>query len=139
MVGLTTDAVGDAHDKSVSHFSTTALSYSEGGGGGGETSTTTTVVPATTTTTIPPNQIQTADYDGEIVVTFTETDGVVGYENVEAEGWMVDILVEDEDVVRLRCTREDPYLRVIARGWLLDDPEGEDDGELKAKTRELDD
>jgi Flp pilus assembly pilin Flp len=44
VVGLMTDAAGDAHDKSVSHFSTTASSYSEGGGGGGagETTTTTT-------------------------------------------------------------------------------------------------
>jgi hypothetical protein len=109
VVGLTTDAAGDAHDKSVSHFSTTASSYSEGGGGGGagETTTTTTVAPTTTTTTIPPNQTQTVDYDDEIV--------------------------------RLRFTREDPYLRVMARGWLLDDPEGEDDGELKARTRELGD
>ena len=95
-------------------------------------------MPPTTTTTIPPNQIELADYNGEIVVIFTETDGVVGYEIVQADGWTVAILVETEDKVRLRFTRQDPYLRVIARGWLVDDPGGDDDGELEAKTRELD-
>lgn len=72
------------------------------------------------------------------MVIFTETDGVVGYEIVEAEGWTVSILSETDDKVRLRFTRQDPYLRIIAKGWLLDDPGEEDDGELNAKTRELD-
>ena len=94
----------------------------------------TAVPPTTTTTTIPPNQIETADYIGEIVVTFTETDGVVGFEIVEADGLTVEILTEADEKVRLRFTRQDPCLRVIAKGWLFDDPDGDDDGELKAKT-----
>ncbi|MCL1600281.1 MAG: hypothetical protein M3112_01940 [Actinomycetia bacterium] len=165
VLALTTNGVAAAHDNAASHFSTTLHSYSEddggGGGGGGGTSTTTTTVPpttttvpptttttvppttttvppTTTTTTVPPNQVETADYNGEIVVVFSETDGVVGYEIVEAEGWTVEILVENDDKVRLRFTRQDPYLRVIAKGWLVDDPGGDDDGELSAKTNELD-
>ena len=127
-VSVTKDAIADSQARSVSHFATTAYTFGndDGGGGGDGTTTTTTlpptttttVPPTTTTTTIPPNQTSTATYGDEVSVTFNETDGVVTYESIEADGWTYEIIEDSGTKVHLKFTRKDPDKSVVMKGWI---------------------
>ncbi|MFV1971751.1 MAG: hypothetical protein ACC683_12205 [Acidimicrobiia bacterium] len=119
-----------------------------GGGGGGTTTTTTTTVPpttttttttvpptttTTTTTTVPPtttttttipdggqgaNQTKTATYGDEISVTFWETDGVVTFGSVQADGWTYEVTKDKERRQNLEFTNTTSGKVVQIKGWL---------------------
>ena len=137
-MGGATSAASDALDESVAHFAYT------GDGGGSPTttvpsSTTTTTVPpttttsstSTTTTTVPPttttttlpvaNQTKSAAYLDEISVTFWETDGVVTFGDVEADGWtykVTNATKDDDRKQTLKFTNTTSGKVVFIRGKL---------------------
>lgn len=136
VMNLTTDAIAGSHESAASHFATTPYSYRSGGGGeggggeggGGEgttttttvapTTTTTTVAPTTTTTTLAANQTETASFGNEISVTFTEIDGEVDYESVEADGWTYVVTHDTGTYLRMKFTQSNPDHKVIVKGSL---------------------
>jgi len=130
------DAVGTVLDASVAPYVATP---GGGGGGGGSTTTvpetttttvpptttttvppttTTTVPPTTTTTTIPPNQVAAAQFGDEILVPFSETDGVVTYGDVEADGWTYVVTSDTGTSIRMVFTTKNPDHKVVVKGWL---------------------
>jgi hypothetical protein len=141
-VGFANDAVVTVLDASVAPYVDTSEGGSgDGGGGGGSTTTvpetttttvppttttttvpptttTTTVPPTTTTTTVPPNQVAAAEYEDEISVTFSETDGVVTYDDVEAEGWTFVVTEDSGTSIRMEFTTTNPDRTVNVRGYL---------------------
>ena len=129
VMNLTTDAIAGSHESAASHFATTPRSYQNDGGGSATTvpptttttvppTTTTTVPPTTTTTTIPPNQVAAAQFGDEILVPFSETDGVVTYGDVEADGWTYVVTSDTGTSIRMVFTTKDPDHKVVVKGWL---------------------
>ncbi len=137
-VGFANDAVVTVLDASVAPYVDTSEGGSGGGGGGGSTTTvppttttvppttttvppTTTTVPpttTTTTTTVPPNQVAAAQFEDQISVAFSETDGVVTYDDVEADGWTYVITSDTGTYIRMVFTTTNPDHKVVVRGWL---------------------
>jgi hypothetical protein len=129
-VGFANDAVVTVLDASVAPY----VDTSEGGSGSPTTvppTTTTSTVPATTTTTtVPPNQVAAAQFGDEILVDFSETDGVVVYDSVEADGWTYVITSDTGTYIRMVFTTTNPDHKVVIKGLL------NSSGVLKAKVIE---
>ncbi len=141
-MGNATSAGSDALGDSVAHFA-----YAGDGGISTPTTTvpptttTTTVPPTTTTTTVPPttttttvptttttttiagggqvaNQTKTAAYLDEISVTFWETDGVVTFGSVQADGWTYKVKKDYKRRQNLKFTKTTSGKVVQINGWL---------------------
>jgi len=142
-MGSATSAGSDALGDSVAHFA-----YDGGGSGPTTTTvppttTTTTVPPTTTTTTVPPtttttttvpptttttttlpngggvaNQTEKATYKDEISVTFWETDGVVTFGSVQADGWTYKVTKDYKRRQNLKFTHTTSGKVVLINGWL---------------------
>jgi len=140
-IGLANDAVVTVLDASVAPY----LDTSEGGSGGGggstttvppttstvpATTTTSTVPATTTTTTVPPNQVAAAQFEDQISVAFSETDGVVTYDDVEADGWTYVIRSDAGTYIRMVFATTNPDHKVVIKGFL------KSNGVLKTKVIE---
>ncbi len=134
-MGNATSAGSDALGDSVAHFA-----YAGDGGSSTPTTTvpptttTTTTVPptTTTTTTVPPttttttlpngggvaNQTEKATYKDEISVTFWETDGVVTFGSVQADGWTYKVKKDYKRRQNLTFTNTTSGKVVLINGWL---------------------
>jgi len=141
-VGFANDAVVTVLDASVAPYVDTSEGGSgDGGGGGGSTTTvppttttvppttttstvpatttTTSTVPATTTTTtVPPNQVAAAQFEDQISVAFSETDGVVVYDSVEADGWTYVVTRDTGTYIRMVFETTNPDHKVVIKGLL---------------------